>query len=431
MIISQSARNTEIIMNIDIYGIGHRPGAFRPAVRLRCMGLAWLLAIVWVAVPAGAKAQGKAPPARGFQPYAQAGIVYDSNLLRLSSDEKDRLDGDASDYYATVEAGVDGKLEVSRQKIVIDGRIFHNKYDHFDDLDYTGGHGRLAWEWQWNPRWSGDVGYVYDRRLRDFSNQIGAIPRKDLRTENRGFASLTRTLGSGFALELGASAADVQFDETSSLDIDRRTLSAGLFYETLRDTLIGIEAEYLDGDFKDGDARDYEESRAHATLDWQMTKRSRLDARAGFTKRDYSNSERPDFDGFTGEARLVNRGPGRSKWALSLWRKISSLGDEVANYAIIDGISIEPEWGLGRSSALRILLAYEKRDFKGLRSIDVADLELESRDDDIYTAGIWYDLGIAEFFTLSLGYTAEKRDSTRDTAEYDFNRLELRIRVGR
>lgn len=398
---------------------------------MRLSGFCLALLFLNCVVPVGAWAQENASSARGFNPYAGAGIIYDSNLLRLSSDEKDRLDGDASDYYATVEAGVDAEFDFSRQEFVVDGRIFHNKYDHFDDLDHTGGHGLLAWRWQWRPLWSGDVGYVYDRRLRDFSNQIAVIPVKDMRTENRGFASVERSLGSGFELELGASVADVEFDETRSLDIDRETYKIGVVYETLRDTLIGVQTEYVDGDFKDGGARDYEEYAAHATLNWQVTKRSKLDAEAGFTKRDYSNSERPDFDGFTGQAKLVNRGAGKNKWTLSVWRKISSLGDEVANYAVIDGVSVEPEWRIGRSSALRLFAAYERRDFKGLRSIDAADIELDSRNDDIYTASVWYDFGIAEIVTLSLGYSAEKRDSNRDLAEYDFNRVEFRVRVGR
>lgn len=377
------------------------------------------------------QAQGAAARGTGFFPYASAGISYDSNLLRQSDDEELVLTDQKSDWFVTAEAGVNGKLDVSRQRFLIDGRIFHKAYDHYDDLDHTGGHGRLAWKWAWEPYWSGDIGYIYDRRLRDFSNQVIGNPQRELRTEHRGFVSIARSLGAGISVNAGYSLADIDFEDNSLLDLEREVATAGFEYATTLNNTIGIEAEFVDGSFKRDSNRDYEEFRGRLVLDWRLSGRNSLDAYVGYTERDNDNPERTDFDGITGRVRLVRKGSfDRDQLSATLWRDVSTFSDEVANYAVVYGASLEPEWGIGRASAIRLLARYERRDYKGTKFGLDPDLELGSRDDDIYTAGVYYDWRIAALVTLSFGYTGEIRDSDRDTAEYDYNLFEFRIRVG-
>lgn len=412
------------------YDSGHLADEFSTSGRASFSLPIWLCALAWLAFHGEVAAQG-ADTFRGLHPYVGAGFVYDSNLLRQPDDQIDVLSNKKSDRYVTLEAGLDGKLNFSRQSILLDGRIFRNNYDHYGDLDHTGGHAGITWQWLWDPKWSGDIGYEYDRKIRDFSNQVVTIPRKDLRTENRGFVFVSRALGGGYSLNLGASLADVEYEESSRLDIERDTVRAGFVYETIRKNRIGLETEFLNGKFKNADNRDFDEMRADIILDWRLSERNRLDAKFGYAERDNDDSNRSDFDGFTGRFRLVRRGGLRNKLVATVWRDISTFGDEVANYAVVDGISIEPEWGIGRSSALRLFAGYEKRDYKGFRTLDeIPDLDLDSRDDDIYTGSIWYDWQVAEIVTLTFGYIGEIRDSNRDTAEYDFNHLEFKFRVG-
>ena len=365
-----------------------------------------------------------------LEPYVEAGIAYDSNLLRQSDDQDIELADKKSDRIYTLQAGVDGKLDISRQEFVMDARIFRKVYDHYDDLDHTGGRGRVAWKWNWAPLWSGDIGYLYDRRLRDFSNQLVALPIRDLRTENRPFASVARSLGGGFTLKAGVRLADVEFEESEGLDIDRHSGKVGLVYETFRNNKIGLEVEFVDGDFKEGDDRDFDETRARATLQWRLSRWNRVDAEFGYAERDHKSSRRTDFDGFTGSLSLVRTSEFGNKLTATVWRDISTFGDEVANYAVVNGIRIEPEWRIGRSLVLRLSGAYEARDYKGFRDIDAPVADLVSRDDDIYSAGIWFDWEATRIIMVSLGYTGEIRDSNRDLAEYEYNYVELRFRLG-
>ena len=62
-------------------------------------------------------------------------------------------------------------------------RISHQTYDQ---NDYTGGHADATWKWSGGKGAVGNLGYMYDRRLRSFANQL--VRRRDLRTENKIFA---------------------------------------------------------------------------------------------------------------------------------------------------------------------------------------------------------------------------------------------------
>ena len=76
----------------------------------------------------------------------------------------------------------------------------------------------------------------------------------------------------------------------------------------------------------------------------------------------------------------------RARVALALVSNFRSPGSIVLLVLIFSGfrsptlgvaqslpISVEPEWGIGRSSALRIFASYEKRDYKGFRTLDAGE----------------------------------------------------------
>ena len=114
---------------------------------------------------------------------------------------------------------------------------------------------------------------------------------------------------------------------------------------------------------------------------------------------------------------------GRNQLQADVWRDLSNLGDEIAEYAVVNGISVEPSWSLTETLNLRINASYENRDFK------VDPLESD-REDDVYTAGAFVDWEISRNITVSVGVDAQRRSSTRELQDYDFNRFQVEI-VGR
>lgn len=354
------------------------------------------------------------------------GLAYDSNPLRVSSADEIRGTDDESDVITTLEAGLDSYLAVSRQTLLLKGRIYRNQYEEFDQIDHTGGDARGEWQWVWGSAWSGDIGYLFKRQLRDLSNQ--SIPAKDIRKEGRFFGSVERGIGAGLRAALAASSADIEFEENDRLNLTRDSAQFGIYYESALDRSVGIEGKFTDGKYEEDTDRDYGETSLQAVLDWPYSEKTRLAATAGFTSRNFDGEDRPDFSGITGLVSLIRTSAKGGQLTVSIYREPSTLGDEIANYAIVEGITIAPEWPLGIAMQLRLDLNYERRSFRGVRDLTLPDPDLESREDDVVSGALWLDWDITRILRISFGLAAGQRSSTLPDEEYDFQNAQIQFR---
>lgn len=392
-----------------------------------------LAAVLYGAIPAPPAAAQEDPrqqelPPSSFDPYAMVGLTYDSNPLRVSSADEIRRSDDESDLITTLEAGLDSYLAVSRQTLLLKGRVFRNQYEEFDRMDHTGGNALGQWQWVWGSAWSGDIGYLFTRQLRDLANQ--STPVKDIRKESRFFGSVERGIGAGLKAVLAGSSADIDFEENERLSLTRDTAQVGIYYESALNRSVGIEGKFTDGQYELDSDRDYDETALQAVLDWPFSEKTRLAATAGFTSRDFDSEARPDFSGITGLVSLVRTNAKGGLLTISIYREPSTLGDEIANYAIVEGITITPEWPLGIAMQLRLDLNYERRAFRGVRDLTIPDPELESRDDDVVSGALWLDWDITRILRLSFGLAAGERSSTLPDEEYDYQSAQIQFRAG-
>ena len=102
-------------------------------------------ALLAVLSPVQAESEQWLDTLEGIHPYASLSYTDDSNLLRISDEGADIVGIDSrSDQYVTTEAGIDTSFDLSRQRISIDGRVYHNAYDRFSQFDHTGGDAKVA-----------------------------------------------------------------------------------------------------------------------------------------------------------------------------------------------------------------------------------------------------------------------------------------------
>jgi opacity protein-like surface antigen len=125
---------------------------------------------------------------------------------------------------------------------------------------------------------------------------------------------------------------------------------------------------------------------------------------------------------------------GKTRVTSEVWRDISSLGDEIATYAIVNGISIEPQWAITPKTLLKAFAGYEQRDFSGSRELPdggLGNLPLDSdRVDDVYTYIVGAEWKIRDNVILSFEYNAGNRNSTRELQDYDYQAIQGQLRVG-
>jgi hypothetical protein len=360
-----------------------------------------------------------------LNPYLSVGYGYDSNIYRLDEDAPEI--GERADQYGMVSAGFDADLRPSQQRFELYGEVNHTFFNEHDDLDYTGSKAGALWHWVLTRPMNGTVGVTHRRALRDFANQPTIDKVKDLRMENKLLANGNFDLPGPWQMGLRGDFADVSFSETERLDLQRSTIGASAGFTSSAGSVIGVDAEFIWGDYDNNPLADYEEYTVGPTFEWKFTERTILNARVGYTKRDQSDPLRQDYDGVTGRVVFNMNNEERNGLKLTVYRDLSNLGDEVAEFAEVNGVEFEPRWHIRESVDLRLLVGYENRDFNRDPDLEPDPLIDPDREDDVVTGGAFLDWQMTRNFKLSLGADMQKRDSTRDLQDFDFGRAEIRI----
>jgi hypothetical protein len=360
-----------------------------------------------------------------FNPYATVGYGYDSNIYRLD-DEADEIGDGRSDQYAMVSAGFDADITSSLQRWDLYGELSHTLFNEHDDLDYTGSRAGAIWHWGLTKATFGELGIVHRRALRDFANQPAENKVKDVRMENKLQGSANIKLPGRWTMGVRGEFADITFSESERLDLRRFLTGGNIGYASTAGSTIGIDAEYVEGDYDINPLADYEEYTIGPTLEWKFTERTILLAKVGYTKRNQADPLRQDFDGITGRVSFNMDNAPTNGLKLVLYRDLSNLGDEVLDFAEVTGIEVEPRWQLREGLDVRLLAGYEKRDFNPDPDAELLGLD-PNRDDDVFTGGAFLDWQFTRNFKLSVGADMQKRDSTRELQDFDFNRFEIKV----
>ena len=259
------------------------------------MLIAGALLLVGVMQPDAAEAQVIRKFINNANPYVAIGGEYDTNLYRVA-DETEMLSlfgvADEDEIVATAEAGFDTSLRTGTNQFDLDARVVRNQYSEFSSFNHTAGRGRAAWLWQ-GTVWNGEVGYRYDQRLRDFSNQ--AVPQDDLRKEHQVSTNLLRRLTTRWQAGLRASASDISFDGSDQLDQLRLRLGLSLRFLSRNENYVSFETDMSDGSFDNNSLRNYRTLSAGPSLYWELTRQTRFTADLRFSQRQQDNPEKVGF----------------------------------------------------------------------------------------------------------------------------------------
>lgn len=360
-----------------------------------------------------------------LNPYATVGYGYDSNIYRLD-DRLDPIGDERSDQYAMASVGFDADITRSLQRWDLYGELSHTLFNEHDELDYTGSRAGAIWHWGLTKASFGSVGFTHRRALRDFANQPPANKVKDLRMENKLAGDANIKLPGRWTMGVRGEYADVSFSETDRLGLRRFLTGGNIGYASTAGSTIGLDAEYLEGDYDENPLADYEEYTIGPRLDWKITDRTVLEARVGYTNRNQADPLRQDYDGVTGRASVNFDNNPRNALRVLLYRDLSNLGDEVLEFAEVTGLEVEPRWTVREGMDVRFLLTYEKRDFNPDPDAELIGLDPE-REDDVFTGGAFFDWQYTRNFKLSVGADMQKYDSTRPLEDLEFHRFEIKL----
>jgi len=369
---------------------------------------------------------------RTLHPYAEAGVAHDSNVFRVedAAQVPDLIHGtQTSDTYSFVEAGLDAELTHQKQVILLRGRVFHNDYDRFNEVDFTGGEARVAWDWAAGRLWNGEIGYEFRRALRNFANQV--TPHIDVGSSNVFNGEVERQLSNHWRLSVNGKLTNTEFSQDNSLDLRRISYGTSLAYSSRQENTVSLDASFSEKDSQGAANLDYTEFIVGPVMDWRPREHSRIRASLGYAERNQDSPAFGDYSGFVGRISGAWTTPHASDIHISAYREISSFGDEIATFAIVSGVSFDPTFHIGNHASVGVGVGYEWRDFRGEAELPPSPAPtFTPRDDEVLFGTLRFEWKFTENSYVALECRAEDRASTRIGKDYDYNNIALSFRIG-
>lgn len=362
-------------------------------------------------------------------PYATLSSSYDSNLFLRSEDE----DVD-SDVITRITAGVDAKLQIGRQRVLLRAQANQNWFSRFDFLNYTGGKGALQWDWVLGEQWTGKLGYLYERTPTGFS-QFRA-PERDLLTLQTAIAEGDYKLHPRWeirtAFDWRSVAHSRDVNESSDLEIYSGRL--GLHYRTQKGPSIGTEAviraaEYPNRAFAPGSVLDnaFVEQGIGLASDYQVTGRSKFRGVLGYTQLRHEHLADQDFSDFTGRLGYEWDITGHTSLQMAVWREINPIDGPDLSFALEHGVLLELSWKPTAKLTLAPHFAYGQFNFEdGSNSSPQNNTQ---RDDTERAIGIKLGYRPIDKVELSVEYQNAERDSTSPSIDYQLHRVTGLLRL--
>jgi hypothetical protein len=355
-------------------------------------------------------------------PYVSANYTYDSNLLRL--DDIAPAPETRWDQYVTLGLGFASDVQYSQQRFVVDAVYNPRWYHTYSEYNYNGGNASAIWHWTGNETLTGTLGYRFRRSLRDFANELWNPVRpgrfKSMRNENRILGSVDYDLPDNWKLGARGDYADIVFSSTKSLDLKRTSGGVATTYVSRAGNELGMDLDVINGVYDSAGAADFTQYTIGPVLKWKYTVRTQLVATVGYTSRHNKGIKPSTFGSATYRATFTIADAGRGSLKASAWRELSNLGDEIADYTIVDGVSLEPGWTLSNGLNLQVRGSYEHRNFE-------TSAGSTGRIDDVGAVSCSAEWPIGRHLTVSGSFTTERRSSTRLYQDYEFIQQQLQI----
>jgi exopolysaccharide biosynthesis operon protein EpsL len=365
-----------------------------------------------------------------------ASAMRDDNFFRLSDGVNPQPILGTSDRAVTVGqigAGVQADLPLSRQRILLDARVDNYTYSHFGNLGYTGYNAGAEWRWLAGENWRGNIG-ARSRKYQSSFSDLQA-PVQDLITENYLFASAAYILTPRWRVRGAFDYYDYDHSlaARSSLNNHTTAFTAGFDYVTPAENSLGGQVKYTDGRYPNNllvaatlVGSNFQEWETSGVAHWNVTGKTRLDARLGYTKRSYDQVAVRDFGGGTGRLDWDWYIAGKTLLAFAAWREIRSYQDVNASYVISKGIGIGPDWAPTAKLVFGARLFREDRSYRGDPGILLTG---GTQREDKFT-GLRLSVGYTPIraLELSAGFDTGKRDSNIVGRPFDYNAVSANAR---
>ena len=351
-----------------------------------------------------------------ISPFVNGRLQHDDNVVNASSNEK-------SSWASVIDPGVMVKLNPGNNEYIMLYRLSQGNYFSSHNDDYTDHLLRLSGDWEFNDRNRAGLVYAFnaahEARGTGISdgqgNAIDEVIRYDtnLINANYGFGGLEATGRLKFNLGYFDQSYNNFRGVTQYRDYDEMRYGGAFYYRVAPKTSLLFELLKNDKRYDildiSGVSRDSDDYFTYMGATWDTTATVTGVAKIGYQNKDFKESGRQSFDGFSWDVGLTWQAKEYSKIDLGTRHKAKDpdqLGDYIEEsyyraaweHYWLDSVSSTVSW------------SFINDDYTG-----------SSREDktDEYLVGLNYD--VRRWLNLGLGYRLTDKRSTDSAIGYDKN----------
>jgi exopolysaccharide biosynthesis operon protein EpsL len=364
-----------------------------------------------------------------------AGVIYDSNVFKLSSSYTDEQvqsltqHSEKDDTIFTIGAGLTADVPYSRQRFQANLQVNDYQYSRFSYLDYLGGSGRGAWLWQVGDDWSGDLGATVSRSLQRYA--YTQTTQKNVIDTISYFFDPKYRIAPNWELQGGASYTTIRnsLELADINDTNNATFYGATRYITPSGNSVGLKLATsavrlpnvsLDSSIDNA----YREYRLSTEFDWAFSGASKIDGSWGYVERKHENLSDRDFSGWTGSAGWTWNPTAKSTVRMSLVRNIGGIEDVAVTYARTYIFTITPTYQLTSKVSLNGTLQHQDVRFLGSQNTGVTN-SFTDRHDRLNVAGVGANYQATRTLQFGLNYTWSHRNSSVQFGDYNDNVVSL------
>jgi hypothetical protein len=387
----------------------------------------------------GAQAQSRtANAADPFKIFVADRYSYEENLFRvadplLQTDNPSLVNVQSfDDYVNRLSAGINARVDASRQAFVLNLRFDDVSYSKNDQLDHHGGSGDLKWNFDIGRHWSGLIDAKYDRGQAGFSNYLLFV--KDIVESETYLGELRFKIGSRWALLGAASIMESSHSapERRTSNFESETGRVGVEYMTPNQSLLAVEYAYTEATFPVAEqifARGvgFEQTLPGIRAAYVFSEKTRITGRAGYLKRDYVNPVAGDYSGNVWKINAYWEPRAQYYVELEAWHELKAYVDAEADYFVATGVSLTPTWA--PTPLMKFALSLQTEDQSYRRAATEFQVTEEGREDDVQSVGLLWDYTPRDFISLSLGYRWLDRSSNRAVRANEAEVASAQVRV--
>jgi exopolysaccharide biosynthesis operon protein EpsL len=296
-----------------------------------------------------------------FQVRVGAGVEYDDNVLRDTSDISDTV------VFGSIGLRADKAYGLQRFRADLDWTSY--KYNDVSELDYHTFNYNLAWDWSITPRVHGVLSSDRREYRETFLDTTTGLNRTGLRTERVELAEGVYELGAAWRALAGIAQTSSKSSQPGSWDgsPEVQSVHLGVGYELGTGTSLTARLRRGDGEYRDtaGAATgDFDETETDVLLKWPVTAKTAVEGRLGYLDREHPGAAQRDFSGLVGNATVSWDVTGKTRVLGGFSHYLSSTGVATGGHIENDQFWLGPIWKPTVQTAVKLRYEYTSRDWQ-------------------------------------------------------------------